>query len=103
MKKSDERTPSGAAVSELIVAVFRLNGRLLVAGDRLVASLGLTSARWQVPGAIALSPAPEPVARLAPNIVLNRHGVQRLVGEPVAEDVGALQDKHPRHSPEALV
>jgi len=102
MKKSDERTPSGAAVSELIVAVFRLNGRLLVAGDRLVASLGLTSARWQVLGAIALSPAPEPVARLARNMGLNRQGVQRIVGELVAEDFVELKD-NPHHRSAKLV
>ena len=102
MKKSDERTPSGAAVRELIVAVFRLNGRLLVAGDRLVASLGLTSARWQVLGAIALSPAPEPVARLARNMGLNRQGVQRIVGELVAEDFVELKD-NPHHRSAKLV
>jgi DNA-binding MarR family transcriptional regulator len=102
MKKSDERTPSGAAVSELIVTVFRLNGRLLVGGDRLVASLGLTSARWQVLGAIALSPAPEPVARLARNMGLNRQGVQRIVGELVAEGFVELKD-NPHHRSAKLV
>ncbi len=64
-----------------MLEVFRLNGRLLVAGDRLVARLGMTSARWQVLGAIALSPAAEPVARLARNIGLSRQGVQRIVDE----------------------
>jgi DNA-binding MarR family transcriptional regulator len=102
MKKSDRRTPSGAAVSELIVTIFRLNGRLLVAGDQLVAGLGLTSARWQVLGAIALSPAPEPVARLARNMGLNRQGVQRIVGELVAEGFVELRD-NPHHRSAKLV
>jgi DNA-binding MarR family transcriptional regulator len=101
-KTEKKRTPSGAAVSELIVAVFRLNGRLLVAGDRLVASLGLTSARWQVMGAIALSPAPEPVARLARNMGLNRQGVQRIVGELAAEGFVELKD-NPHHRSAKLV
>jgi DNA-binding MarR family transcriptional regulator len=96
MKTGNGRTPSGVAISELIVTVFRLNGRLLVAGDRLVASLGLTSARWQVLGAIALSPTPEPVARLARNMGLNRQGVQRIVGELVAEGFVELKD-NPHH------
>ena len=74
-------TPSGEALTDLVLAVFRLNGRLLAAGDRLVADLGLTSARWQVLGAIALSPAPQPVAWLARDMGLNRQGVQRLVNE----------------------
>ena len=102
MKTGDGRTPSGMAVSELIVTVFRLNGRLLVAGDRLVASLGLTSARWQVLGAIALSPTPEPVARLARNMGLNRQGVQRIVGELVAEGFVELKD-NPHHRSAKLV
>jgi DNA-binding MarR family transcriptional regulator len=75
------RTPPGEAVTDLILEVFRLNGRLLVAGDRLVAGLGLTSARWQVLGAIALSDRPQPVAWLARNMGLNRQGVQRIVNE----------------------
>jgi DNA-binding MarR family transcriptional regulator len=102
MKDSDKRTPSGRAVSELIVSVFRLNGRLLVGGDRLVASLGLTSARWQVLGAIAFSPAPEPVARLARNMGLNRQGVQRIVGELQAEGFVELKD-NPHHRSAKLV
>jgi DNA-binding MarR family transcriptional regulator len=102
MKNNDKRTPAGVAVSELIVAIFRLNGRLLVAGDRLVESLGLTSARWQVLGAIALSSSPEPVARLARNMGLNRQGVQRIVGELVAEGFVELKD-NPHHRSAKLV
>jgi DNA-binding MarR family transcriptional regulator len=102
MKTGSRRTPSGVAVSELIVTVFRLNGRLLAAGDRLVASLGLTSARWQVLGAIALSPTPEPVARLARNMGLNRQGVQRIVGELVADGFVELND-NPHHRRAKLV
>ncbi len=102
MKDDDLRTPSGVAISELIVTVFRLNGRLLAAGDRLVAGFGLTSARWQVLGAIALSPVPEPVARLARNMGLNRQGVQRIVGELVAEGFAELKD-NPHHRSAKLV
>jgi DNA-binding MarR family transcriptional regulator len=69
------------AATELILEAFRFNGRLLLAGDKLVAALGLTSARWQVLGAIALSPAAEPVARLARNMGAHRQGVQRIVNE----------------------
>jgi hypothetical protein len=50
------------AVTQLVLETFRLNGCLLIAGDALVADIGLTSARWQVLGAIALSPMPLPVA-----------------------------------------
>ena len=69
------------AITDLVLETFRLNGRLLVAGDALVADVGLTSARWQVLGAIALSPVPLPVAHVARNMGLTRQAVQRLVNE----------------------
>jgi len=69
------------AVTELILEVFRLNGRLLAAGDALVGDMGLSSARWQVLGAAALSPVPLPVAHLARNMGLTRQSVQRLVDD----------------------
>lgn len=78
-------TAAGRAVTDLVVEIFRLNGRLLAAGDAVVAPFGLTSARWQVLGAIALAPSPEPVARLARNMGLQRQGVQRIVDEMHAE------------------
>jgi len=69
------------AITDLVLETFRLNGRLLGAGDALVANVGLTSARWQVLGAIALSPVPLPVAHIARNMGLTRQAVQRLVNE----------------------
>jgi DNA-binding MarR family transcriptional regulator len=96
------RTPAGEAVTELILEVFRLNGRLLVAGDRLVSRLGLTSARWQVLGAVALAERAEPVARLARSMGLNRQGVQRIVNELVAEGYVALEP-NPYHRRASLV
>lgn len=102
VKTRNRRTRSGEAVSDLVVTVFRLNGRLLVAGDRIVADLGLTSARWQVLGAISLSSAPEPVARLARNMGLNRQGVQRIVSELAVEGFVQLKD-NPHHRSAKLV
>jgi DNA-binding MarR family transcriptional regulator len=86
----------------LILEIFRVNGALIAAGDRLVADLDLTSARWQVLGAIALSPAPEPVARLARAMGLHRQGVQRIVNELEAEGIVALAD-NPHHRRARLV
>lgn len=76
-----EHTSGGKALTDFILEVFRLNGRLLVSGDRVVAGLGLTSARWQVLGAIAFAPHPQPVSWLARDMGLNRQGVQRIVNE----------------------
>jgi DNA-binding MarR family transcriptional regulator len=71
------------AITDLVLETFRLNGSLLAAGDALVADVGLTSARWQVLGAVALSPVPQPVAHLARSMGLSRQAVQRLVNEMV--------------------
>jgi len=69
------------AVTELMLETFRLNGALLSRGDALVADIGLTSARWQVLGAIALAPVPLPVAHLARQPHVARQGVQRIADE----------------------
>ena len=74
-----------AALSELIVEIFRVNGRLLAAGDRLVADLGLTSARWQVIGAVALAGQPQTGPAIARTMGLTRQAVQRLVNELAAD------------------
>lgn len=74
----------GDAVTELVLEIFRLNGELLADGDALVADLGLTSARWQVLGAVALSPAALPIAHLARNMGLTRQSVQRIANEMAA-------------------
>jgi DNA-binding MarR family transcriptional regulator len=90
------------ALTALILEVFRLNGRLITAGDRLVSDLQLTSARWQVLGAAALAPTPQPVAWLARSMGLHRQGVQRIVNELVAEGVVVL-DENPHHRRAKLV
>lgn len=87
-------------VGPLILEVFRLNSRLLAAGDELVAPLGLTSARWQVLGAIALSTVDQPVAHIARTMGLQRQGVQRIVNE-LSEDglVAFCDNPHHRRAP----
>jgi DNA-binding MarR family transcriptional regulator len=102
MTARSSHSTAGDAMTALILEVFRLNGRVLVAGDRLVADLGLTSARWQVLGAIALSPQPEPVARLARSMGLSRQGVQRIVNELAAEGQVAFR-RNPHHRRAKLV
>ena len=69
-------TKAGKAFTELILETFRFNGRLLAAGDRLSKPLGLTSARWQVLGAIEAQSLS--VAQIARKVGLARQNVQRL-------------------------
>jgi DNA-binding MarR family transcriptional regulator len=93
---------SEAALTQLILETFRLNGALLEAGDALVAPLGLTSARWQVLGAIAAAPVPLPVAHIARNMGLSRQAVQRLVNEMERDRLVRLAP-NPHHQRAKLV
>ncbi len=83
----EQWTEAGEALTTLILDVFRLNGRLQLTGDRLVAELGLTSARWQILGAIAQAEKPEPVAWHARNMGVHRQGVQRIINELAQEGI----------------
>lgn len=98
----EQWTDAGEALTTLILDVFRLNGRLLVAGDRLVAKLGLTSARWQVLGGIAYAERPESVAWHARTMGLHRQGVQRIVNDLEAEGIVAFRP-NPHHKRAHLV
>ena len=71
------RTPEGDGYTRLLLATFRLNGRLIAAGDELTREHGLSSALWQVMG--ALKNAPLPVPRIADIMGLTRQSVQRSV------------------------
>lgn len=64
---------------ELALAVFAANGRLITAGNELVAHLGLTSAWWQVLAALRYAPQPLTTASIARNMGLSRQAVQRIV------------------------
>ena len=89
-------------ITDLILETFRLNGELLAAGDRLVESLHLTSARWQVLGAIGLSSTALPVAHIARNMGLSRQAVQRLINDLATQ--GLVQfAPNPHHQRAKLV
>jgi DNA-binding MarR family transcriptional regulator len=97
-----KRTPAGEALTNLVLDLFRVNSLLLTAGDRLVARLGLTSARWQVLGAIVAAERPQPVAWLARNLGANRQNVQRIVNDLNRERLVAFE-ANPHHRRAQLV
>ena len=94
--------PSAAPLTPLFLGVFRLNGALVAAGDRLVKDLGLTSARWQVLGVVANVPAPLPVASIARTIGLTRQAVRGITAELVASGLVELKP-NPHHRRAHLV
>ncbi|WP_084649850.1 MarR family winged helix-turn-helix transcriptional regulator [Stappia stellulata] len=95
-------SPESGLVTQVILETFRLNGALLSAGDALVGDLGLTSARWQVLGAVALEGRPLSVAQIARRMGLSRQAVQRVVNDLTAAGLVALED-NPDHKRARLV
>jgi DNA-binding MarR family transcriptional regulator len=99
---AQSRSKGGAAFTKLLLETFRLNGRFLVAGDRLTKGIGLTSARWQVLGTLRGSDTPLTVAQIARNMGLQRQSVQRTVDVMSAEGLLRMVD-NPRHRRAKLV
>jgi DNA-binding MarR family transcriptional regulator len=96
----DRRTAEGEAATEVILSTFRANGLLLAAGDLLAGDAGLTSARWQVLGAIALAQGPLTVPQIARRMGLTRQSVHATVRRLAADrliELGANADH--RRSP----
>src|SRR5262245_35767601 len=91
---SMRRIRASQAFTQLILEVFRVNGRLLSAGDALTRPAGQTSARWQVLGALdetALS-----VAEIGRRMGLTRQSVQRTADLLEADGLLSYAD-NPAH------
>jgi DNA-binding MarR family transcriptional regulator len=85
--RANARTPAGAAATHVILSTFRANSLLLGAGDLLGAAEGLTSARWQVLGAIALAGRPLTVPQIARRMGLTRQSVHATVRRLVDDEL----------------
>lgn len=97
-----QRRPRDNAVGELVIAVFALSGILKDTGNLMLEDLGLTSAWWQVLGALERSPAPLPVAHIARNMGLARQSVQRIV-DAMADKGFVELTPNPHHQRAKLV
>lgn len=96
------RTPAGEALTALVLDLLGAASAMLVAGDRLVAGLGLTSARWQVLGRVVASDRPQPVAWLARDMGASRQNIQRIVNDLVGDGMLAVAP-NPHHRRAHLV
>lgn len=97
-----DRTASAETLTDLLLTLFRVNNATLIWGDRLVQPFGLTSARWQIMGAIAYADQAQPVAWLARDLGANRQNVQRIVNELAQEGLVTF-DVNPEHKRAQLV
>lgn len=84
-------------LTEIVLLVFRVNGRLLSAGDRLVADLGLTSARWQMLGAVAMADRPRTSPQLAAGMGMTRQAAQKQL-DLLMEDGLVAAQANPGHA-----
>ena len=100
--KKIRRTPVGDALTDLVLDLLRLTSLLVTAGDRLVAGLGLTSARWQILGAMVAAQRPQPVAWLARDMGANRQNVQRIINDLQKDGLVAFE-LNPHHRRAQLV
>ena len=100
MKKQKAQTPSGELFTQLILETFRFNGLLIAGGDQVVNDLGLTSALWQVLGAVG--EAPLPMAQIARKMGLTRQSVRRTANVLMDKGLVEFQD-NPDHRRAKLV
>jgi DNA-binding MarR family transcriptional regulator len=99
-KAETVHTASGKAFTDLVLTVFRLNSTLIAAGDRMTRDLRLTSARWQIFGALADEPLT--ASQVARNMGLHRQTVQPLVDALAADGLVELID-NPNHRRARLI
>ncbi len=69
-------TVAGNALTDLILATFRLNGRLMEAAQEMAAEGDITAAWWQVIGGVL--DEPRTVADVGRRMGMTRQGVQRI-------------------------
>jgi DNA-binding MarR family transcriptional regulator len=69
-------TEAGAALTDVILATFRLNGRLMEVAQVRAADGDITAAWWQVLGGVL--DEPRSVAEIGRRMGMTRQGVQRV-------------------------
>jgi DNA-binding MarR family transcriptional regulator len=75
------RTEAGEALTDAIIATFRLNGRLMDIAQRLAQAGDLTATEWRVLGGVL--DEPHSVAEVGRLMGMTRQGVQRVADQLV--------------------
>jgi DNA-binding MarR family transcriptional regulator len=71
-----QQTEAGEALTDVVIATFRLNGRLMDIAQRRAREGGLTATEWQVLGGVL--DEPHSVAEIGRLMGMTRQGVQRV-------------------------
>ena len=92
----DSQPNQSDVLTQLMLTVFRTKAQRLERGDQLVAPLGLTSARWQVMGALALSGQALSCPQIAASMGNSRQATQKQLN--LARKDGLIVSQvNPRH------
>uniref|UniRef100_UPI0033414549 MarR family winged helix-turn-helix transcriptional regulator n=1 Tax=Castellaniella defragrans TaxID=75697 RepID=UPI0033414549 len=83
-------------LTQLILAVFQLNGTLVDWGNEFSAPQGLTSARWQMLGALALAGQPLTTPQIAANMGVSRQGALKQLNLLAQDGLVEARD-NPQH------
>jgi len=95
-------SPKRVVFLDLVLSLFRLNGLMIAEGDRMTRNLGLTSARWRVIGAVALSRSGLTVPGIARVLGQSRQAVQRITDAMVTDGL-LIYVPNPKHKKSRLV
>lgn len=83
-------------LTEAVIAIFRTHGRLLDWGDNFTAPFGLTSARWQMLGALVLSGQPLTAPQIAASMGVSRQAAQKQLNLLATGDL-LTKKPNPQH------
>lgn len=84
------------ALTPITLTIFNLNGLLTEWGNHFAKPHGLTTAHWQVLGAVALAPSPPNVPQIAHMMGITRQGTLKQVNALVADGL-LLAVANPTH------
>jgi DNA-binding MarR family transcriptional regulator len=97
-----QHTKQGKMFTQIVLELFKLNGLLIAEGDQITQELGLSSARWKILGALALSLHPMTVSQIANQMGQTRQSVQRLA-DAMQQDGFLDYHENPHHKRAKLV
>jgi len=97
-----QHSQEGKQLTEIILSVFKLNGLLVLSGDKLIKDLGLSSARWKVLGALEMADNALTVSDIAREMGQTRQAVQRLANEMIKDDL-LMYKNNPKHKKAKLL
>ena len=95
-------TKQGQIFTQIVLELFKLNGLLVAEGDQITKEHALSSARWKILGALALSPHPMTVPQIANKMGQTRQSVQRLA-DAMQNDGFLDYQENPYHKRAKLV